>query len=236
MRYRVFFSALLALVSCSVLAESFSDSETLRSQIETYLRAELRSEYREMADTDFEISVSNLDPRLKLSECDAPVVHTIASPRPYNTHISVKAQCSGTKPWTIYVPAKIETYAPVVVTVRNLERGSVVTEADITLLRMNTNQAGTGHVRTPTEILGMEIKRRLTVGEPVRMSHLKAPQLVRKGDRVVVEAGNAAVLVVTSGRALANGQMGDQIRVQNEKSQRIVDAEIVAPGRVRVAL
>jgi flagellar basal body P-ring formation protein FlgA len=235
MRYRVFFSALLAFWSCSVLAESFSDSETLRSQIDIFLRDELRTEYRG-TEADFEISVSNLDPRLKLHQCDVPVAHSIVSPRPYGTHISVKAQCSGTKPWTIYVPARIETYAAVVVTVRNLERGSVLTEADIALNRMNTNQAGAGHVRVPGEIVGMELKRRLEAGEPVRMLHIKSPQLVRKGDRVVMEAGNAGVSVVTSGRALANGQMGDQIRVQNEKSQRIVDAEIVAPGRVRVAL
>lgn len=236
MRYRVFLSCLLALATGSALAESVVDAEALRSQIATFLRDTLRTENPDLKDNNLEIFISNLDPRLKLQPCDSPVQHTVVSPRPYGSHVSVKAHCTGTKPWTLYVPARIDIYADMVVAARNLERGSILTDADITLNRMNTNQAGFGHVRAPGEILGMEVKRRVSAGEAVRMSQLKAPQLVRKGDRVVLEATGSGISVVTSGRALANGQRGDQIQVKNEKSQRVVDAEVVAPGRVRVAL
>jgi flagella basal body P-ring formation protein FlgA len=235
MRHGVFFSCWLAFASCSALAEPYSNSEDLRSQISAFLHDQLHNE-SQSTEEDREISVSNLDPRLKLHQCDTQVQHTIVSPRPYGTNISVKAHCGGGKPWTIYVTARIDTYAPIAVMARNLERGSVLTETDITLSRMNVGLAGFGHVRELDEILGKELKRNLRSGEAVRLSHLKSPQVVRKGDRVVLEAQGSGVSVVTSGRALANGQVGDQIQVENEKSQRVVDAEIVAPGRVRVAL
>lgn len=243
MRYRVFFSCWLGLATgwlmlanSPALAESFADPEELRTQVHTFLQRELRDEFPQAADSSVEITVANLDPRLKLGECAGDVRHSITSPRPYGANVSIKAQCTGAKPWTIYVPARIEVYAAIAVAARSLERGSVLTQADVTLSRMNTTQAGTGHVGELDQVVGKELKRPLRAGEPVRLTHLKAPQVVRKGDRVVLEARGTSVSVVTSGRALANGQVGDQIQVQNEKSQRVVDAEIVAPGRVRIAL
>jgi flagella basal body P-ring formation protein FlgA len=70
----------------------------------------------------------------------------------------------------------------------------------------------------------------------VRSSHIKAPQVVRRGDRVILEASTAGISVVTTGTALANGKVGEQIQVRNEKSARVVDAEIIGPGKARVAL
>lgn len=236
MRHCVFFLCWLACASGATAGESFSGSDELRAQINHFLQETLREGFPEVGDENREIVISNLDPRLKLNECDVPVRHSIVSPRPYGANISVKAHCGGTKPWTLYVPARIDTYAPVAVMARSLERGSVLTQADVTLSRMSTSQAGYGHVRELDRVLGMELKRPLRTGEPVRLSHLKAPQVVSKGDRVVLQAETSGVSVVTSGRALAGGQVGDRIQVQNEKSQRVVDAEIVAPGRVRVAL
>lgn len=243
MGYRVFFSRWLVLAACwlglansPARADSFSDLEQLRSQVEAFLQREMRDEFPETAEQTLEITVANLDPRLQLAQCAEEVRHSITSPRPYGTNVSVKAHCPGARPWTIYVPARIDVYAPIAVATHSLERGSVLTQADVTLNLMNTSQAGAGHVRDLDQVVGKELKRPLRAGEPVRLSHVKAPQVVRKGDRVVLEARGGAVSVVTSGRALANGQVGDQIQVQNEKSQRVVDAEVVAPGRVRVAL
>jgi flagellar basal body P-ring formation protein FlgA len=236
MGYRVFFSCWLALAGCSALAESFADPEDLRRQVEAFLQNELREEYPDAGEQDVEITVSNLDPRLKLPQCDAQVQHSVTSPRPYGANISVKTHCSGNNAWTFYVPARIDVYAEIAVMARNLERGSILTAADVGLNRMNISQAGSGHTHEFNEVLGKELKRSLHAGEPVRLTHLKAPQVVRKGDRVVLEARGSGVSVVTSARALANGQIGDQIQVQNEKSQRVIDAEVVAAGRVRVAL
>jgi len=39
-----------------------------------------------------------------------------------------------------------------------------------------------------------------------------------------------------AGKALQNGSIGDLIRVRNESSKRELDAMVVAPGIVRVAM
>lgn len=235
MRHRVFFSCLL-LLSCAVQAENFLDPQALRDQVALFLQEQLRGEYVGVEPENIEIAVSNLDPRLKLPKCETELNNSITSPRPYGANISVKVNCDGSKPWTIYVPARIDTYAEVAVVARGVERGSILTAADIRLTRMNTSQAGYGHIREMERIVGMEVKRPLRAGDAIRLSHLKSPQVVRKGDRVVLEASTSGISVVTSGRALLNGQVGDQIQVRNEKSNRVVDAEVVGPGRVRIPL
>ena len=236
MRYRVFFSCLLLVLSGTLRAEPFQDFEQVRASVIQFVNNEMQGEFAGIPPENIAISVSNLDSRLQLTRCELPLRQVITSPRPYGSNISVKVSCGGVKPWSIYVPTRVDMYAEVAVMANTLERGSILTEADVQLVRMNTTQAGFGHIRDVRQAVGKELKRRLQSGDAVRLSHLKSPQVVRKGDRVVVEATTAGVSVVTSGRALLNGQVGDQIQVRNEKSERVVDAEVVAPGRVKVSL
>lgn len=208
----------------------------LRMQVDAFLQEALRGEYVGIEPGNLEVAVSNLDARLRLNKCSAPLRQEITSPRPFGSNLSVKVNCDGAKPWTIYVPARVDVYAEVVVLARSLNRGTVITEDDVVLKRMNIAQAGFGNIRDLSQVVGMELKRRLQAGEPVRLSHVKLPQVVRRGDKVTLEAATGSILVITNGTALANGQVGDQIQVRNEKSKRVVDAEVIAPGKVRVTL
>jgi flagella basal body P-ring formation protein FlgA len=240
MGYRVFFSCLIFFSAMTLQAKeinpAFEDPESVRLQVERYLAKSLREEFVGFAAEDISISVSKLDPRLRLPKCTEPLRNEIASPRPYTSNISIKVICSGSKLWSVFVPAKVEVFAHVAVLSRSLDRGTVLSSEDVMLVRMSLTQAGFGHVRDMNQVIGMELKRRLQAGDPVRLSHVKAPVVVKKGDRVVLEAGNSHITVVTSAKALGQGQVGDQIQVRNEKSSKVVEAEIVAPGRVKILL
>ena len=236
MGHRVFFAGMLLLIASIARADGIESPDSLRGKVEAFLQSALRNEYVGIKPEDLEIAVGNLDSRLRLSQCEAPLRQEIASARPYGSNLTVKVNCNAPEPWSIYVPARVQTYAEVAVVVRALPRGTVLSADDVMLKRMNTSQGGSGLIQELPQVIGKELKRRLDVGEPVRMSQLKAPQVIRKGDRVILEAGTASISVVTTGTALANGQVGDQIQVRNEKSKRVVDAEVTGPGKARVAL
>lgn len=235
MRHRGFLSCTLLMFAIPCFGGDFITPVEIEAEVRQYLNDTLRKDNNESSNL-FEITVSNLDPRLQLRACDTPLRKTITSPRPYGTNVSVKLQCNDSKRWTIYVPAQIDQFAEVAVLSRSLSRGSVISEADITLTTMNTAKAGFGHIRDPERAIGMQLKRPLQAGEPLRISHLRAPEMVKKGDRVTLEASTVGVTVITAGKALGKGQLGDQIQVRNTKSDRVVDAEIIAPGRVKVSL
>jgi flagella basal body P-ring formation protein FlgA len=236
MGHRVFFAGMLLLSAAIARADSIESPDSIRTQVETFLQTALRNEYVGIQPEDLEVAVGNLDSRLRLSQCQAPLRQEIATARPYGSNLTVKVSCSTPEPWSIYVPARVQTYAEVAVVVRALPRGAVLSADDVMLKRTNTSQGGSGLIQELPQVIGQELKRRLDVGEPVRLSHLKAPQVIRKGDKVILEASTGGISVVTSGTALANGQVGDQIQVRNEKSKRVVDAEVIAPGKARVAL
>ena len=59
---------------------------------------------------------------------------------------------------------------------------------------------------------------------------------MRKGDQVVIRAKTNAINVFMPGEALSDGVPGEQIRVRNLRSQRIVRARVVEPGTAEVSL
>ena len=58
--------------------------------------------------------------------------------------------------------------------------------------------------------------------------------LVCRNDSVLIRAGQSGLAIVTTGKALSDGAIGDEIRVQNSKSKRIIDGVITAVGEVSV--
>ena len=64
--------------------------------------------------------------------------------------------------------------------------------------------------------------------------HLQQAEVVSKGDQVVISAASASINVRMPGEALANGAPGEQIRVRNLSSSRVIRARVKAPGQVQV--
>lgn len=238
MTHRVFFACVLFVLAWSnktALAADITSGASLNSEVQHYVTAQL-TKLPEYADRDVAVNVGQLDSRLQLKPCDVPLSKSIVSSRPYGANLSVKVACGGTNRWTIYVPTQLEQYAEVVVVSHPLRRGTILSTVDVALQKMNISQAGYGHISDINRAVGMQLQRNVQEGEALRFSHLKSPQIVKRGDRVMMEAGTASVSVVTTGKALSAGRLGDQVRVQNNKSERIIDAEVVAPGRVKVSL
>lgn len=236
MIYRGFLACLLLCLALPSWSGEFEDSVELADSVQSFLEASLADQYPGVKAENIKVAVSRMDPRLRLSRCDDEIKQSITSPKPYRSNVSVKMQCTGSKPWAIYVPARIDTFAEVATISKSMGRGDVLSREDIELTLMDTAQAGYGYISDPERLIGMELKRRLQVGSAIRLSHVRAAEIVSKGEKVVLEATTGSVTVVTNAEALASGQLGQQIRVRNSKSEREVDAVVVAPGRVKVTL
>ncbi len=231
----------LALISTLLVAsisqaDTVQDIERLRQHVAAHTSSYYRSVYGE---ADFkknvQINVGHIDSRLRLAQCDDNLTFKIHEP-PHNArNITVKTSCTSERRWTVYVPVSLDVYAEVVVATRSLQRGDVLDEEDIEFKRMNTSSVGRGYIGDPSRALGMEIKRPIKPGDVVRLPHLTRPNIVHKGQTVVVSTLSRFLKVETSGVALVDGHLGERIRVKNERSNRVVSAEVTAPGKVTVA-
>lgn len=85
------------------------------------------------------------------------------------------------------------------------------------------------------EIVGMEAARPLPAGTVVRASDLIRPQLVRRGEPVIIALRDGGLSITTAGRALGSGAAGDFVRIVSLSTNRTLDAVVEGTGMVRVA-
>jgi flagella basal body P-ring formation protein FlgA len=84
------------------------------------------------------------------------------------------------------------------------------------------------------DIAGMEAARRLPAGSIVRSSDVIRPQLVRRGEPVAITVRSGALVISTTGRALASGAAGAMVRVVTQSTSRTLEGQVEGPGAVRV--
>ncbi|MEY4588451.1 MAG: hypothetical protein RL497_527 [Pseudomonadota bacterium] len=183
---------------------------------------------------DTEVKMQPLDVRLRLNKCDTAIEHHISVSPTGMGSATVKIVCNGSVHWSVYAPAQIAVFGEIALATRSLERGSVIQPGDFRFIRQNLHSVGANYVDPTAIIIGQELKRPLREGEALRLSFLDAPKTIQRGDRVTLEAQANGLSVAAPGMAMANGKVGDRIRVKNAQSNRIVDALVIAPGRVRV--
>lgn len=208
------------------------DLEQLREQVAGHLE----NHYHNSGAHKVEVTVNRLDPRLTLAECDAALEFSLNDTARGGGNVSVHSRCLGPQPWSIYVPAQVDLYRPVAVAGHNLARGATVTKTDLAMVLKNTSRLRQGFVDAPEQVLGMELRRSLKQGEPFRSAVLVKPLAVKRGEEVRLEAQAGGISVSTRGTAMSSGRVGEQIRVKNNRSQRIVTGQVVAPGQVETVL
>lgn len=231
-------SVLLALPSLGYSdTATFTSTEQLIGATESFLE-QATTEYLQRSEIQgrHEVRVNRLDPRLRLPLCDQPLTTTLESPAQPLGRVTTRVRCDGSAPWTVFVPAEVRLYRPVVVLTRPLKRMSVVKAADLSLVERDIGQLGQNFLTDPTQAIGKKLTRQLGSGQILLSTHLQVAEVIRRGDQVVISARGSTVNVRMPGEALTDGAPGQQINVRNLRSQRVVRARVIGPGQVEVAL
>jgi flagella basal body P-ring formation protein FlgA len=180
------------------------------------------------------IAVTPLDHRLKLRQCDTPLI-TFSPPGGSKMgRTSVGVRCESPAPWSLYVSAKIGLEIPVVIVNRDLARGEAITRADVKLAVSDTTHLLRGYYATLDEVVGRTPKRTLRRGKVITPSSLVTQKTVRRGEQVTILAASGGIEVRMQGKAMKNGNPGDLIPVVNVKSKKKLQARVVSAGLVQV--
>ncbi len=185
-------------------------------------------------EAEIDVQVGRLDPRLRLANCDQPLVANDARAGQDGAASSVEVRCDGSQPWSLYVPVTLVRFADVVVAAHPLPRNAVVTTADLRLARRRVNPYDADYFTALEQVDGHIAARAIASGQTLGGGNLKRPQLVRRGDQVILTSIAGSIKVSVQGRALENGSLGDRIEVQNGNSERVVEGEVSGAGVVVV--
>ena len=176
------------------------------------------------------IDVSPPDPRLRVAACDRALETFLPPGARAAGNLVVGVRCRGASPWTIYLSASVRTYQQVVVMARPVPRGALLQPGDLRLEARDTTSLHGGYLEDPSQATGMLTRRPLSPGSVLAHNALEAPDVVQRGQQVVLLARAGGLEVRSAGEALSDGAQGDLIKVRNTVSSRVVEALVTGPG------
>lgn len=139
------------------------------------------------------------------------------------------------KAWkTMEVLVDLAASIDVVVPNRSVKADEILEAEDLTMARIVTYDLKSQFVTDLNLVQGKSAARPLQPNTPLRQAFLKAPILIKKGDRVLIEAKRGGLSIQTTGVTKGSGQVGQTVMVANLDSGRELRAKIIAPGLVQV--
>ncbi|KJZ45024.1 MULTISPECIES: flagellar basal body P-ring formation chaperone FlgA [Pseudomonas] len=222
---------------CPALADAVTLPDMLIGVTQGFLEFTVE-DYLATSQTEgrYEIEVKQLDPRLRMPMCDKELTATLESPARPLGRVTVKVACEGTSPWTVFVPAQVRLFRDIVTTTRALRRAGIVEPQDVTLRERDISLINQGYLTSVDQAIGQKLTRPMVADQVMTLVHMEQAEVISKGDQVVITARSGTLSVRMPGEALSNGGLREQIRVKNLNSQRVIKAQVTAPGQVEVAM
>ncbi|CUH51360.1 flagellar basal body P-ring formation protein FlgA [Shimia sp. R11_0] len=84
-------------------------------------------------------------------------------------------------------------------------------------------------------VIGLEARKVLYPGRPVRIGDVGAPALVERNQIVLLKFNTSGLTIETEGRSLARAGEGERLRVMNLNSRTTVTGIVLPDGSVKVS-
>jgi flagellar basal body P-ring formation protein FlgA len=182
-----------------------------------------------------EVSVGQLDPRLRLAPCARVEPYLPEGMRLWGK-ARIGLRCTeGITRWNVYLPITVKAFGPGLVVTGNVAGGSVLSEADLTPGEVDLAQDNTPAVTEMRLAVGRTTAQTLKPGQSLRQAQLRPRQWFAAGETVTVLAQGPGFSVSGEGQALNNGVEGQAVRVRTE-SGRVLTGQAVGERRVELAL
>jgi flagella basal body P-ring formation protein FlgA len=128
--------------------------------------------------------------------------------------------------------ALVEAYLPVVCAAAPLEKGHVISQADLSVAEFPVSRLPNSIVLDLGKAVGMSLKYSVRQGQPLSEAILAPPKLVKKGGVVTIVAQSATISVSAPGEARQDGAKDELIKVKNLMSQREIVARVLNENTV----
>lgn len=132
------------------------------------------------------------------------------------------------------VPVEVEALSEMVVAMRPLSRGEIITEGDVALQKRDLSGISGKVAFDPASVVGKVVRINIRGNSPIRSDFLEKAPLVKYGQMVTIVAEDGSLRVTASGRAKGSAAEGDLVMVQNLNSKKDVQGRVLDSGTVVV--
>jgi flagella basal body P-ring formation protein FlgA len=131
------------------------------------------------------------------------------------------------------IRVELEALAEILIAADNLRRGEVISPDKVSYLQQDISK-----LKQPLfdgdEVFGKRLKRSIRLGQPLLRKQVEFPPLIKRGDRVTIQAQRGGLMLTAAGEAKENGMADETIRVINLGSRKVVLCRVVEAGLVMV--
>ena len=118
---------------------------------------------------------------------------------------------------------------------RNVERNEVIKSSDVVVERRPKAEVG-GDAAARDRAVGMQARRQLRAGQPLKVADLAKPDLVQRDQTVTLIYEATGLYLTVRGKALEGGTEGDVVSVLNLQSKRTVSGTVIGRGQVSISV
>lgn len=183
--------------------------------------------------TNVSVTLTSLNKHLRLPQCKKALTVNMAPGTKLLGHASLAIVCSSPQ-WKIHVAAHIDGQVNVLIARHPIPRETVIHDADLEFAVRRYSQLNYGYYGSANLLTNMQAKRNIKGGQILTPGMVKAQKLVLRGQHITIVAQSAGLNLRVKGKALMDGQKGQTIKVKNLKSKKLIYAQVVSVGVVRV--
>lgn len=126
----------------------------------------------------------------------------------------------------------IETVEVAVLT-RDIDRVDLLKASDVAMERRPKAEVP-GEAASRDRTLGMQLRRPMRAGTPIRVADIVKPDFVQRDQNVTVIYQVPGIYLTTRGKAIESGAEGDTISVLNLQTKRTLSGVVTGRGQVTV--
>ena len=211
----------------------FAEAQTFdKEYIEQLATDFVKEHYTQTGEGQLTVSANKIDPRIIIKPCKQALIANI----PENVsgrNVNVKISCFDSTPWHLFIPVKVTQTVPVLVAARPISKGTKLNTSNVKIVQRDVYKLRRNSLDDVDLVIGARTKRSLAKDAPISMRSIC---MVCRGDKVTIVAQSNSFAIKTSGIALRDGSIGDQITVENERSGRKVVGQVEAINKVIINL
>jgi len=195
------------------------------------------------------VELAALDPRLQIRQCSEP----LAMDLPFSSAQTVRVRCPQPA-WQLYVrvsvagqaaaplPTPLADKAPepepalrqVLVAAVPLQRGVRLSAAHVRLAEVDTPGMPVNVLEHLSQVMHAEVVRDVRPGTPLRSHDIRPTVLVKRGQMVLMSVGPSTGFQISARvEAMQDGRYGEQIKLKNRESGRLLSGMVNGPNQVQ---
>ncbi|EGA69514.1 flagellar basal body P-ring biosynthesis protein FlgA [Vibrio sinaloensis DSM 21326] len=173
---------------------------------------------------------ASIDSRIFATDCPSGMQASSTSTNPNASNITVLVECPDEN-WRVYVPVRLTRTGPQVTLIAPLSRGQIISARDVTISMVDLQRYRRQGFSTIDAVIGAKTKKNLRSGEIIEENDIC---VVCRNETVTIKAVKSGMVITTKGVAMTDGSHGEQIRVKNSKSNRIIEGRVTGISEVTV--